>query len=183
VHGKLLRAAASFLAASAFCAAALAHTLEGRVVGVSDGDTVTLLDGVNAQHRIRLAGIDAPEKAQAYGDASKRHLSRLVFGESVRVEYAKHDRYGRIVGKILKNGRDASLEQLRAGFAWHYKQYQREQSRADRGAYAESEREAQQAHAGLWRDPDPVAPWAWRLEQRAKHRIKRAALVSQSAYQ
>ena len=143
------------------------------MVGVSDGDTVTLLDGLQTQHRIRLAGIDAPEKAQPYGDASKRHLSEMVFGASVTVEYAKHDRYGRIVGKILKGGHDASLEQLRAGLAWHYKQYQREQSRADRGTYAGVEIEAQQAHAGLWRDSAPVAPWTWRLEQRAKHRIKR----------
>jgi endonuclease YncB( thermonuclease family) len=162
-----------FFAASAISFAAAAHTIEGRVVGVSDGDTVTVLDGLNAQHRIRLAGIDAPEKAQPYGDASKRHLSDMVFGEPVRVEYEKHDRYGRIIGKILKDGHDASLEQIRAGLAWHYKQYQREQSRADRSAYAEIEREAQQAHAGLWRDPAPVAPWTWRQEQRAKHRIKR----------
>jgi len=153
------------------------------VVDVSDGDTLTLLDGVNTRYRIRLAGIDAPEKAQTYGDASKRHLSRLVYGESVKVEYEKHDRYGRIVGKVLKDGRDASLEQLQAGLAWHYKQYQREQSRADRRTYAESEREAQQAHAGLWRDLDPVAPWTWRLEQRAQHRIKREARLPQSAYQ
>ena len=143
------------------------------MVGISDGDTVTVLDGLHARHRIRLAGIDAPEKAQPYGDASKRHLSDMVFGESVTVEYEKHDRYGRIVGKILKDGHDASLEQLRVGLAWHYKQYQREQSRADRGAYAEVEHEAEQAHAGLWRDPAPVPPWTWRLEQRAKHRIKR----------
>ena len=162
------------LAASAISFAAAAHTIEGRVVGVSDGDTVTVLDGSRAQHRIRLAGIDAPEKAQAFGDASKRHLSRLVFGASVRVEYEKHDRYGRIVGKILKDGRDASLEQLRTGLAWHYKQYQREQTREDRSAYAEVEHEAQQSHAGLWRDPAPVPPWTWRLEQRDKHRIKRA---------
>lgn len=144
------------------------------MVGVSDGDTVTLLDGLNAQHRVRLAGIDAPEKTQAYGGASRRHLSRLVFGASVVVEYEKRDRYGRIVGKVLKDGRDASLAQLRAGLAWHYKQYQREQSGADRSAYAESEHEARQVHAGLWLDPDPVAPWTWRLEQRAKHRTKRA---------
>jgi endonuclease YncB( thermonuclease family) len=161
------------LAASAISFAAAAHTIEGRVVGVSDGDTVTLLDGLHAQHRIRLAGIDAPEKVQPYGDASKRHLSDLVFGKSVTVEYEKRDRYGRIVGKVLKDGHDASLEQLRAGLAWHYKQYQREQSRADRSAYAEVENAAQLAHAGLWRDPAPVPPWTWRLAQRAKHGIRR----------
>ena len=138
------------------------------MVGVSDGDTVTVLDAMQAQHRVRLAGIDAPEKAQPYGDASKRHLSRLVFGESVRVEYEKQDRYGRIVGKVLQGGRDAGLEQLRAGLAWHYKQYEREQSSADRGAYAQLEREAQRTQAGLWRDPAPVPPWTWRLERRAR---------------
>jgi endonuclease YncB( thermonuclease family) len=143
------------------------------VVGVSDGDTVTVLDGVRNQHRIRLAGIDAPETAQPYGAAAKHHLSDLVFGEAVTVEYEKHDRYGRVVGKILKDGQDASLEQLRVGLAWHYKQYQRDQSRADRNAYAEVEYTAQQAHAGLWRDPEPVAPWTWRLEQRAMQRVKR----------
>ena len=143
------------------------------MVRVSDGDTVTVLDGLHAQHRIRLAGIDAPEKAQPYGDASKRHLSDLVFGKSVTVEYEKHDRYERIVGKIMNGGHDASLEQLRVGLAWHYKRYQRDQSRTDRSAYAEIEHEAQQAHTGLWRDPDPVPPWTWRLEQRVKHRIKR----------
>lgn len=143
------------------------------MVRVSDGDTVTVLDGLHAQHRIRLAGIDAPEKAQPYGDASKRHLSDMVFGESVTVNYKKYDRYGRIVGKILKDGHDASAEQLRVGLAWHYKQYQREQSREDRSAYAQVEHEAQQSHSGLWRDPNPVPPWTWRLEQRAKHRTKR----------
>jgi endonuclease YncB( thermonuclease family) len=146
--------------------------VEGRVVGVSDGDTVTLLEGFHTRHRVRLAGIDAPEKGQAYGDASKRRLSEMVFGKSVTVEFEKHDRYGRIVGKIVQDGHDASLEQLRAGLAWHYKQFQRDQSRADRSAYARVETEAQQAHSGLWRDPAPVAPWTWRLEQRAKHRIR-----------
>jgi endonuclease YncB( thermonuclease family) len=162
------------LAAVAFCTAAAAHIIEGRVVGISDGDTVTVLDGLHARHRIRLAGIDAPEKSQPFGDASKRHLSDIVFGEVVTVDYDKHDRYGRIIGKITKDGQDASLEQLRAGLAWHYKQYQREQSRADRGAYAEVEREAQQAHAGLWRDPAPVPPWTWRVEKRTARRANLA---------
>ena len=138
------------------------------MVGVSDGDTVTVLDALHIQHRIRLAGIDAPEKAQPYGDASKRHLSSMVFGKLVRVEYEKHDRYGRIVGKIMKDGHDASLEQLRVGLAWHYKQYQREQSSQDRGAYAEIEQEARQAQIGLWRDSAAVPPWTWRMELRAK---------------
>lgn len=157
------------------------------MVGVADGDTVTVLDGLHAQHRIRLAGIDAPEQAQAFGDASKRNLSRMVYGAYVRVEYAKHDRYGRIVGKIFSGGRDASLAQLRAGLAWHYKQYQREQSQEDRSAYAHAEREAQQAQSGLWLDRDPLPPWAWRQGQRAKrgnrHKPRQEVKVIQSAYQ
>lgn len=160
-------------AASAISFAAAAHTIEGRVVGVADGDTVTVLDALHTQHRIRLAGIDAPEKAQAFGDTSKRNLSRMVYGEHVRIEYAKRDRYDRIIGKVFSGSRDASLEQLRAGLAWHYKQYQREQSREDRSAYAEVEREAQQSQAGLWLDRDPVPPWTWRQERRTKNAKKR----------
>ena len=77
-----------------------ADTITGRVVGVADGDTVTVLDADKVQHKIRLAGIDAPEKAQAFGTRSKQNLSDLVFGKDVRVDWDKRDRYGRIVGKV-----------------------------------------------------------------------------------
>ena len=79
----------------------IAGTLEGRVVGVSDGDTITILDRQNVQHRIRLSAIDAPEKAQPFGNRSKEHLSKWVYNRSVLVEWNKRDRYGRIVGPAL----------------------------------------------------------------------------------
>ena len=145
-----------------------ADTLHGRVVGIADGDTVTVLDATNAQHKIRLLGIDAPEKKQAFGSKSKEHLSGLVFNKQVTVEYSKKDRYGRTLGKIIVNGMDANLEQVKAGMAWHYKQYQREQSEADRIAYTEAEGQARAGKRGLWIDREPTPPWDWRRQQKAR---------------
>jgi endonuclease YncB( thermonuclease family) len=139
-----------------------AATLTGKVVGVSDGDTITVLDAAKTQHKIRLAGIDPPEKAQPFGQKSKEHLSDSVFGKQVQVEYTKTDKYGRTVGKVLVNGMDANLEQIKAGFAWHYKEYAAEQPVADRATYASAETTARSASAGLWRDAKPMPPWEWR---------------------
>ena len=107
-----------------------AETISGRVVGVADGDTLTLLDSSNQQHRIRLYGIDAPEKKQPFGSRAKQNLSSLAYGKSVTVEWSKLDRYGRIVGKAIVNGEDVGLRQLQAGLAWWYRQYAREQTPA-----------------------------------------------------
>ena len=139
-----------------------ADLLQGRVVAIADGDTVTILDASNTQTKIRLMGIDAPEKKQAFGQRSKQHLSDLVFDKQVTVEYSKKDRYGRTVGKILVNDVDANLEQVKAGMAWHYKQYQKEQSPSDRVLYSEAEDRARVGRAGLWVDPDPTPPWEFR---------------------
>jgi len=143
-----------------------ADTLQGRVVSIADGDTVTVLDASQNQHKIRLLGIDAPERKQPFGHRSKQHLSDLVFNREVSVEYSKQDRYGRTVGKILVNGVDANLEQVKAGMAWHYKAYQREQSHDDRAAYARAEERARVGRKGLWFDSDPTAPWDWRKAQK-----------------
>lgn len=105
-----------------------AGTIEGRVVAVADGDTITVLDADRVAHRIRLGGIDAPEKRQAFGTRSKQSLSDIVFNRAVTVETGKTDRYGREIGKILVDGADANLQQVQRGFAWHYKTYEREQS-------------------------------------------------------
>lgn len=139
-----------------------AGTIIGRVVGVTDGDTVTVLDSGKVQHKIRLAGIDAPEKKQAFGNRSKESLSDLVFNKPVTVDTGKADRYGREVGKIIVNGLDANLEQVKRGFAWHYKAYRREQSANDRKLYDFAESEARAAKRGLWRDAEPIPPWEWR---------------------
>ncbi|MDI1270484.1 MAG: thermonuclease family protein [Polaromonas sp.] len=141
---------------------AFAETIVGKVVGVADGDTVTVLDATKTQHKIRLSGIDAPEKAQPFGQSSKENLSRLVFGKHVLVDAGKFDRYGRTVGKVIVDGVDANLEQVRAGYAWHYKKYEREQPIDDRGVYAQAEAGARAGRVGLWHERTQVAPWDWR---------------------
>jgi endonuclease YncB( thermonuclease family) len=112
---------------------------QGRVVGVQEGDKVTVLDSSNQDHRIRLQGIDAPEKGQAFGVRSGQNLSQAIFDRVVTIEWSKHDRYGRIVGKVSLDGRDVCLDQVRTGMAWHYKYYQDEQSLEDQKLYAEAE--------------------------------------------
>lgn len=119
-----------------------ADTLTGRVIRVSDGDTLVILVANKAQHKIRLQGINAPERGQAYGKKSKAHLSDHVAGRFVVVEYDKRDRYERIVGKVLLAGQDINLGQVAAGVAWHYKKYEGEQTRSDRIKYTDVERES-----------------------------------------
>jgi endonuclease YncB( thermonuclease family) len=139
-----------------------AETIAGRVVAVADGDTITVLDATKTQHKIRLAGIDAPEKAQPFGQRSKESLSDLVFNQAVTVETTKRDRYGRSVGTVLVDGFDANLEQVKRGMAWHYKGYEREQSPQERQDYAKAEEVARGARVGLWKDAQPVSPWDFR---------------------
>ena len=142
------------------------QTLTGRVVRIADGDTITVLDFSDTQHRIRLEGIDAPESHQAFGTQSKKNLSEMVFGKEVTVVYQKTDQYGRLVGKILVDGKDINLEQVKAGLAWHYKFYEDEQTPEDRDLYAKAEDEARAARRGLWQDPNPVEPYQFRREEK-----------------
>lgn len=114
--------------------------ITGMVVGVSDGDTVTVLDESKTQHKIRLQGIDAPEKGQPFGQKAKEHMSDLVYRKEVRVEGDKRDRYGRTVAKVwvkpdecldCPQTLDAGLAMLTVGLAWHYKKYENEQHPED----------------------------------------------------
>lgn len=148
-----------------------AVTLTGRVVGVADGDTLTVLDAQRQEHKIRLGGIDAPEKAQPFGQRSKANLARLVFDRDVRVEYKKRDRYGRVIGKVMAQPPDctqcpmtvdAGLAQLTVGLAWWYRKYAKEQSPEDRWRYESEEQEAKSRHVGLWQDLNSMPPWDWR---------------------
>jgi endonuclease YncB( thermonuclease family) len=139
-----------------------AATLQGKVVNVADGDTLTVLDDQKIQHKIRLQGIDAPEKSQPYGQKSKQSLSKLVNNQLVTVEFQKKDKYGRTVGKVLLNGKDICLEQINIGMAWHYKQYQAEQSLEDRERYEVAEHIARSIPIGLWNDKNPKPPWEFR---------------------
>jgi len=145
-----------------------ADVISGRVVGVADGDTITVLDSTNTQHKIRLAGIDAPEKKQAFGTASKKSLSDLVHGKHVEVDWSKKDRYGRTVGKVIVNGMDANLEQIKLGMAWFYIEYQNEQSVQDRQEYSGAQNYAEANRLGLWADRSPISPWDFRKQSRMK---------------
>ncbi|MGZ8934969.1 MAG: thermonuclease family protein [Methylobacter sp.] len=133
-----------------------AEIVEGRVVGVHDGDTVTLLLEGNKQVKIRLAQIDAPESSQAFGQKSKQSLSDMVFNKAIRVEKETIDKYGRMVGTIFVNGLDANREQIKRGMAWVYRQYLRDQS------LLQVEEEAHQAKVGLWSEQNLTPPWEYR---------------------
>lgn len=134
----------------------------GKVVGISDGDTITVLDNKKQQHRIRIAGIDAPESGQAFGQKAKNYLSDLVFEKIVTVIGKKTDRYGRLVAQVFVEGRDVGYSMTWAGFAWHYKEYENEQSKQDRKLYDEAEKFARFAKANIWSEPKPVPPWEFR---------------------
>jgi len=160
----------------ALACTANAETITGRVVGVADGDTITVLDANKVQYKIRLSGIDAPEKKQAFGNRSKESLSALAFDKTVNVETGKRDRFGRQIGKVLVNGRDVNLVQVERGMAWFYRQYQREQSPNDRRLYEAAEDAAKAGKRGLWRDADPVPPWEFR-RNKTKSRERTATVL------
>lgn len=181
---KVFRLSATFKVlllsvALATSSASIAASYSGLVVRVADGDTVTVLDGANQQHKVRLAGIDAPEKAQAFGKVSRQHLAQLVFQKRVTVEFEKLDRYRREVGKIMVAGRDINLLQIEAGLAWHYKKYQSEQPPADRPTYSAAESFAAAERRGLWRDSSPTPPWEFRKLKRGASRSRSTNAPSQ----
>ena len=143
-----------------------AQTLSGKVVAVQDGDTITVLHE-NQQTRVRIAGIDAPEKKQAFGQHSKQSMSDCAFGKDVEIEWKKLDRYGRTIGKVVADGVDCGLRKIELGMAWHYKAYAKEQARADRKAFAAKEDEAKADRRGLWSDANPTPPWDFRHPKNA----------------
>ena len=144
----------------------IAHAdVKGKVVGIADGDTLTVLDSQLIQHKVRLAEIDAPErKGQAFGNRSRESLSNLCFGKKAVVRDAGRDRYGRLLGTVICDGVNANEEQVRAGMAWVYRQYAKRTSRL-----YDLENAARAAKVGLWSDPNPVEPWNWRKEAKSGH--------------
>lgn len=156
--------AALALALGASLAQARDLALEGRVIAVHDGDTVTLLDAAQLQHRVRIAGIDAPERGQPFGTSAREGLASLVHGRRVVARCHKRDRFGRDVCSVFAGTQDVGLEQVRTGLAWWYREYAREQRLEDQASYAAAEGEARGARRGLWGDPHPQAPWTWRRE-------------------
>lgn len=153
-------------AAALLVSPSFAETLLGEIVGISDGDTITVLDADRKTHKVRLAGIDTPESKQPWGYRAKESLSDLTYRKSAQVEWRKADRYGRIVGKVIVGGKDVCLEQIRRGMAWHYKKYENEQPLEDRLAYAKAEWEAREMRLGLWSEPGTIPPWDWRKANR-----------------
>lgn len=139
-----------------------AATLTGRVVGVTDGDTIKLLVGGRNEYKVRLGEIDAPESGQPFGQKSKRMLSDLVFNRTVSVRVTDVDRYGRSVGVIRAGRVNINAEMVKRGGAWAYRRYLSDQR------YLLWEREAQQARRGLWNlQADQImAPWEWRAARR-----------------
>lgn len=137
---------------------AWADVLIGKVVAVVDGDTITVLDSARTQHKIRLAGIDTPERKQPFGQRVKEKLSGLAFGKTVDVEIDKEDMYGRSIGTVVIDGCDANLAMITARLAWHYKKYEAEQSASGSHSYSIAEDDARAGRLGLWREP----PWDWR---------------------
>lgn len=132
-----------------------------KVIGIKDGDTVVLLRN-GEEVTVRLYGVDTPEKNQAYGQRAKQYTSELAFGKTVRLIINNKDRYGRTVGTIiLPDGRSLNEELVRNGYAWHYKAYSKDQNLAN------AEVDARRFKRGLWQDPNPIAPWDFRKEQRS----------------
>lgn len=163
------------LALLALCAHA--RVLEGRVIEVLDGDTITVLSNGTSTHRVRLIGIDAPEKGQAHGDLSRESLRRLLRGKTVRVEWERMDEYGRIVGMVLVaesaacrgegcKWLDPSLGMLREGHAWRARQFDASVPAEVREQYVRAEKEARARKSGLWREASAIPPWQWRERQK-----------------
>ena len=133
--------------------------LIGKVVKVSDGDTITILASDKTQHKIRLNDIDAPEKKQAFGNKSKDNLAKYIAGKTVTVEYQKKDKYKRVLGTIYYNNTDINLQQVKDGYAWVYKKYSNNQT------YYKAEKLARDKRVGLWIDKNPLEPWEFRKKR------------------
>jgi len=183
--GNRIRLLGAFLGLVVAIAPIRAEELHGRIIGLADGDTATVLDADRAQHRVRIAGIDAPERGQPGAQRSKESLFALVYDQPVRVEWTSRDRLGQIVGKIWVASPDSpcrgkpdcpmtvdvGLAQITIGRAWWFRPSADGQSPEDRGRYEFAEQEARAKKAGFWRDGTAVPPWEWR-ERRAGRTVK-----------
>jgi endonuclease YncB( thermonuclease family) len=155
----IVPAGLAFLLAVGLIGAVGAWEIQGRVVGITDGDTLTILHA-GRQQVIRLHGIDAPEKGQAFGERAKQFTSSLAFWKTVVVRVRGRDRYERTIGDVfLPDGRHLNQEVVRVGYAWWYRRYSADQR------LAMLEAEARAARRGLWSDPSPCPPWEWRKDR------------------
>lgn len=139
---------------------------QGKVIKVSDGDTIQVVDKNGQKHKIRFAGIDAPESKQSSGQDSQRYLSRLILNQNVTVQVIDVDRYGREVGVMKLKNTDINYEMVKAGWAWHYVAYTKHQSKDVYNQYASAQARAQTKRQGLWQNRSAQAPWKFRQQQR-----------------
>lgn len=153
--------ALSVLALFTVASALAADTITGKVVGVADGDTITVLVAGHDQVKIRLANIDAPEKAQPFGQRSKQAMSDLAFGKAVQCDQSGLDRYGRTIAVCMVGGVDINITMVKAGMAWVYRKYA-----YNVPDYYNAEEGAHRQRLGLWADTEPVPPWEWRKARR-----------------
>ena len=147
----------------------------GLVIAISDGDTITLLTEDKQQLKIRLAGIDTPEKKQAFGTKARDHLASRIFKHDVEVDLRKKDQYGRYLGVIYISGVDINQSMIQDGYAWFYKHYAKDQPKEEAQRYAKAEADARSKQRGLWSDPNPVPPWEFRKEAKEEARSAKAA--------
>lgn len=141
--------------------AALADTMAGEVIAVTDGDTITVQVSTKS-HKIRLNGIDAPESDQEFGREATRKLAEMIIGKSVVVIWNKTDRHERILGTVAIGSIDVGLELLRYGLAWYFHRYEADVPEVERALYLAAETAAREQKVGLWNQPSPIAPWDWR---------------------
>ena len=140
-----------------------------KVQRVVDGDTVHVVNKAGKKFKVRLTGIDAPEKNQPYGLAATYKLTEILINKLVLLKSKPNngkpytiDRYKRVLAKIILDGKDINLSQVLTGYAWHFKRYQKQQSPSDRELYSEAEIDAKKNKLGLWGEKNPIAPWKWR---------------------
>jgi len=158
--GALILALFLVLPITAKAQAGIDICFHGKVVAVSDGDTIKVMHEGRTE-RVRLLGIDCPEKRQAFGRRAKQFTAAMAMGKTVTIETAGRDRYGRILGTvILPDGRNLNRELVKEGLAWCYRYYSLD------GSLGQLEAEAQAARRGLWRESHPVAPWEFRRNRR-----------------
>lgn len=157
---SLITALALFVIATAVAAPPkITEELTGKVIGVSDGDTIKVL--VNREQvTVRLEGIDAPEAKQSFGTKSKQALSEMIFGKTIVVKKTGDDRFGRTLGFILLGDTDVNAKMIQDGWAWHFKKYN------DEERLSKLEQEARESKRGLWAESDPLAPWDYRARQK-----------------
>lgn len=142
---------------------ASAQKFSVRVVGISDGDTFTVINQDKLQLKIRIYGIDAPEKGQDFGSKAKQAISDLIMGKDIQIDVQSRDSWGRLISYVYtSDGRDVSLLMLQEGMAWHFVKYD------DTEEYVQAEKRARAKKKGLWSQSNPTAPWDYRGGKRAK---------------